>query len=1483
MATNKHRGFFRAVNIHGGPSEAEFKSVLRSKLTIDERGRFELYLHLAPCCINSETQTAIFKFKPCTPNPHELEPNISGPHTSETPFFLQTADPSFFYQGKNVSIDTNFYGLTQLFPVEPSETKIDIVALSGLNSHAYGSWIGPEVENVAPMWLRDFLREDSDLKYCRTMTFGYNTKYHDPKIRWIENYVDDLLNEIGKARRTKSEEIRPLVLIGHSFGGIIIAHACFRASVRDEYKNIYNSISRIFFFGVPFRGIDLTDVLLMLDDDEKVPSEGYDLVKGIVYETKRITSPVQTFKEKISQIRDRRIRIVTFYEAEKTPELIKLQDGRYGRFGDPKMIVDADSTDLGIPTIEEHLEAPGNHSTIVKFKNESNSAYQTIQKHLTDVIKLPPTLRDDQRKMISEILDRIQPAKYAAFNSYQDDAMDAQCHPGTRIELLSKIKEWAEGTEEKCIFWLKGMAGTGKSTISRTLAQYFEENGQLGASFFFKRGESERDNASKFFTTIATHLLQKIPDLIPDIRAAIDKVPDIATKILKKQFNELIFDPLNRLNKSSIKLVFVIDALDECKRDEEVEEILYLIAKMQTLKTVQIRILISSRPDLPVRIGFCNLSSDSYKNLILQDLPSIERDISVFLTAKFSEIKRDFNKIMPSNQLPLEWPEDDVIPKLTKISIPLFIFAATIYRFVRYKTDCGWNPKEQLATFLEHSVAGVSQLDQTYLPVLKRLEGNHSEQPKRCLFGQRFREIIGSIVVLADPLSIPSLANLLGKSQEDIATSLNDLHSVLNIPQDINVPVRLLHLSFREFLVDPAKEVSDLWFWIDEKETHSAIAKRCLKILSTHLKENICSLEFPGMLRQDINTEITNERLPVYARYCCRYWVHHLKESRELISDKHEAYTFLSEYFLYWIEALALIGKLSGCIKLIDTLRSITKKNEESELSYFLDDARRFLVQNWLLVNKAPLQLYSSAIIFSPERSIIRTKFWNHIPQEIHGLPKVVQSWGTELLVVEGDSDSVRMVAFSPDGKLLASGWDDCTIGLWDTVTGESLKWLQHRWSVATLAFSPDGKQLASGSVDKTIRLWDVVTGKELKQLVECHCGPILTVDFSSDGTQLASGSSDGIIRLWDTGTWKQLKHIVVPSKFKLILKVVFSPDGKRLISRSNDKKVRLWDVVTGRRLKSLKKNGKGSWVVGFSSDGKELLLGSDNGMLRYWDLEEKEVKQLKGYRATSAAAFSPDGKQLASGSIDGTIRLWNMEGEELKRLEGHNSSIMAVAFSPNGKQLASLSNDQTIRLWDLEGEEVERLKGHSKLVSAIIFSSDGKQLASGSYDGTIRLWNMEGEEIQQFKVGGKPVSILVFSSDGKQLGSGLDNGIIMLWDLATKIPKQLKGHTTSISAMDFSPDNKRLASGSMGRTFRLWNVETGAVIWMRKFSGFVVGVAFSSDGKQLALASVYQEIAVWDVATREKKREFKLQASDSGPPAFPLVTSTETSHSSYE
>ncbi|KAH6983425.1 hypothetical protein BKA56DRAFT_482752 [Ilyonectria sp. MPI-CAGE-AT-0026] len=551
----------------------------------------------------------------------------------------------------------------------------------------------------------------------------------------------------------------------------------------------------------------------------------------------------------------------------------------------------------------------------------------------TEIISL--ALQADQTTVLLEVdqkiavidqktaLNTLPIAEGASFDSREEEH-NPTCLPETRVALLSHISKWADDPHAADIFWLNGVAGVGKSTISRTIARNFSQSGYLGASFFFKRGEADRGNLSKFFTTIASQLTRIELSLAPHIKEAIDDDPMIFRKASREQFEKLIMHPLSQIvqeHHKTVPVVIVIDALDECERDVDIRFLIDSLSRTTSIQSLRLRIFVTSRPELPIRLGFDALGT--YQQIILHKLPSpvIEHDICVFLQHELAIIRRDYNRSVSNKQrqLPTDWPREGDIQILVRKATPLFIFAATVCRFLADRR-CG-HPNELLREVLDFKTDRQEEkLDATYLPVLnKMVAGLSADQQERVV--QRFRQIVGSIVILFSPLTICALSKILGISEDDVDNQLSMLHSVLNVPASVDAPVRLLHLSFRDFLVDPRKRGVNM-FWMDEKQLHSQVAVNCLRVMSDCLRNDICGLKNPGACRSSIDEHVITSRLPAEVQYACLYWADHIKQADMTVEDAGDVYTFLSIHFLHWIEALSLMGRSSVCIRTIHTLQS---------------------------------------------------------------------------------------------------------------------------------------------------------------------------------------------------------------------------------------------------------------------------------------------------------------------------------------------------------------------------------------------------------------------------------------------------------------------------------------------------------------------------------------------------------------------------------
>jgi WD40 repeat protein len=455
----------------------------------------------------------------------------------------------------------------------------------------------------------------------------------------------------------------------------------------------------------------------------------------------------------------------------------------------------------------------------------------------------------------------------------------------------------------------------------------------------------------------------------------------------------------------------------------------------------------------------------------------------------------------------------------------------------------------------------------------------------------------------------------------------------------------------------------------------------------------------------------------------------------------------------------------------------------------------------------------------------------------------------------------IATLAFSPDGRVLATGGREGTVRFWDISGGQPVgaPLAGHTGAVFGVAFSPDGQRLATASDDTTVRLWDIRSGQPVGAPLTGHTGAVFSVAFSPDGQRLATASDDTTVRLWDTRSGQSVRGPLTGHTDQ-VWSVAFSPDGQRLASASSDKTVRLWDIRTGQPV-GAPLTGHTSWVfsVAFSPDGRYLASAGNDTTVRLWDIRTGQPAggPLTGHTVVvRSVAFSPDGQLLASAGNDTTVRLWDIRTGQPAGgpLTGHTYGVSSVAFSPDGRYLATEGADGTVRLWNIRA--AQPLTGHTDRVFGVAFSPDGHRLAAGGFDKTIRLWNADtGQPIGAPLTGHTyGVRSVTFSPDGHHLASASDDTTVRLWHIRSGQPvgAPFIGHTDQVFGLAFSPDGHHLASASSDKTVRMWDTRSGQPVGA-PFIGHtdrVFGVAFSPDGRHLASASWDKTVRVWDAHT---------------------------------
>ncbi|KAJ5225471.1 NACHT and WD40 domain protein [Penicillium chermesinum] len=979
-----------------------------------------------------------------------------------------------------------------------------------------------------------------------------------------------------------------------------------------------------------------------------------------------------------------------------------------------------------------------------------------------------------------DVLDKLPVAYGAEFESYVDQH-EERCLPGTRTELLQRIMTWASSPGGKTLFWLNGMAGTGKSTIARTVAYALKEKGILGASFFFKRGEGDRGSALRLFPTLARQLALKVPALAPELEKATKADPDVAFKALREQFEKLLLDPLLALSAhatsttgGALTIAVVLDALDECEKDEDVRAILHLLPRLQKTSYVNVRILLTSRPELPIRLGFQQIEAE-YEDLILHEVPEAvtAKDISLYLNHRLAIIRQE-------RALPVDWPPAEEIESIVKISVPLFIFAATVCRVVE---DPYSDPVDNLTEIISDRCEG-SQLVATYLPIFSRilkLQARSNRKEEQMI--REFREIIGGIVMLEDPLPIQALSRLLDIPERVFRMRLNALHSVIYIPHDESSPIRPFHLSFRDFLLDP--EIRDRTpFWVDDKETHHQIAVKCISIC-TKLRRDICNLQDPAAQRKDLDPKKIEQCIPRELQYSCRFWARHLLQSSMPTSLISTATSFLQRYFLYWVEAMSILGLTSDIIIVLDQLEETINSENAALLGEFLHDAKLFVNMNWQICNKWPLQVYFSGLLFSPATSLVCQSFKHEFP-DWNVLIDGPNISGIVLRKLEGHSGLISSLVFSADERLIASSSSDGTINIWDVNTGTLRQSVETLAGARSLSFSPDGKSVAfidfswrndselsstsySTSENYGVFLLDVATG----DVQEMSSNPISDMDEPEaafvPNRQEVVWSSNRAITLYSIK--ENSSQIVLDGSFEGPL--AFSQDGRLMALSCSNRTVQIWNTHTW----SLEGTaGVFEFPVScmrLSSDATFLVVElSRSGGITVWDLATNSVRSRLRSMPHFRFDISPVG-HLATSDILGGLTIWDVPVLRIpKSIPGHTRPVTALSFSRSGRTLATGSSDKDILLWSTKSFLSTDVDRFTRRVLKVDVSPSGLFAASAFSDGTIGIWDAT----------------------------------------ASRLTHILVGHSSHASFMDFAPHAPLLASASAAKV-RIWNIMTGKLV----------------------------------------------------------------------
>ncbi|KAF9786424.1 hypothetical protein BJ322DRAFT_786340 [Thelephora terrestris] len=1061
--------------------------------------------------------------------------------------------------------------------------------------------------------------------------------------------------------------------------------------------------------------------------------------------------------------------------------------------------------------------------------------------------------------------------------------------------MLDDIELWTRDFYKPPVYWLNGLAGTGKSTIAQTIAERKFADGMLGASFFCSRDFEDRRDLRFIFPTIAAQLARKYTEfrliLIPLVRSD----PEIVRESLHGQMDKLIVQPLV---KSAISTVIVIDALDECKDDEPASAILSVLGQFVS-QIPKVKFFVTGRPELHIREGFrIPLLAKATDVFVLHEVkPSqVQSDIRLFYKHNCSGIKS-------RRRISDDWPTEEQLNLLCERTAGLFVYAMATVRFIDRKNK---DPEEQLERLMQSQESGLegrtklranTTLDSLYMSILYEAFGDDDPEDDA-----KVRSVLGAVVLAANPLSPSAIATLLGFSARGVFPLLSSVHSLLLLTEDINQPVRPFHKSFPDFIVNSAR-CTNPRFCVSPPDQHMELLVGCLELMNRQLKRNMCDLP-DGVINAEVKDleQRTEQHVDKALQYACRSWHKHLNPttSTQKLEITPILHRFLEEKFLFWLEVLSILGATREAVDALETIEQWTDVSRTLDL---VRDYFRFVLAFFDVISTSAPHIYISALPLSPPMSIARELYKRYAcpsARVVRGLPT---SWDPVLATFYHE-DLEGAVAWSPCSRFVAVSrlatieiLDAKTLERLNTI--ESYRGLQH----TQLSFSPDGHTLTKFDGFELTR-WDLQTGSpvgtvSLAQGLEVAFSTSFLFTYSTDGKMLAitntASHEPGLIATYDllsgarTSSYRApqgriisplwtygecLRFVTVTPGFFTIWEAAFTsvhtpamiecfhtPDeaanmecGKTLflpalsqLAFTIQATIFVWDARSSRF--SLKYEAISTshptefYGMSFSTDGRFFSYGAGGGEIHVWKRTSGRyfLHQRLALPRTVQPLLSPNGESnIAPGCP--TIHLWHTRDQILPTpgapVRGSGDDLI-LEFSPN--QILAAAT---------------RFKGNT--VTVVDLQS-----------GDLRLTIDTGMRVRCLRVAGSTIAV---GGEGRIVTWNLpaDNSV----DARASVDDS--AHTTTLRGLDqgdeasISPDLSRLATmeftGLSGRVL-IHNVSTGSRL---------TGTTISQRPSRVAL----DEHEVWCIYAGNSGWGWKiLEDSETGDIRLESLGTTECPH----
>ncbi|KAG8710511.1 hypothetical protein FRC09_000096 [Ceratobasidium sp. 395] len=1059
-------------------------------------------------------------------------------------------------------------------------------------------------------------------------------------------------------------------------------------------------------------------------------------------------------------------------------------------------------------------------------------------------------LNQTKENALNTGLDRMQPVREARYDADAADVRRNGCTADTRTSVLKNLVDWSNDEDGAKVYWMNGMAGTGKTTIAYSFCETLKSTNQLGASFFCSRLLPECRDTARIIPTLAYQLARTSLRFQEEIIKVINDDPDICATRVNNQFSALIATPLQKFGYllRTARLVLVIDALDECSNRTATQQV--LDALFHHASDLPVKFFVTCRPEPGL---FDKVMAETLQTRSIFHLHDIERslvqaDIQIYLQSQLGAVQF----------------ADYQIGQLAERAGKLFIYAATVVRYLR-PTGARVDTKKRLEVILKSGQSSINKaygsLDALYRTIVAEALENSELEPWDV---DNIKSLLYTVLCARVPLSIESLASLLGLESADKAEAgIECLRSVLHVSEGQKL-VSTLHASFPDFMLDAGRSRE---LWCNERLHHQTLARRCFVTMNNKLAFNICGLESSFVLDKDMPDLAGRvDMIPSHLLYACTYWSEHMISASNELALRLLLTRFLNQHVLFWMEVMNLkkliswsIIMLSGAIR---WMKSVKMPHDQCALC--LDALKFATVVAGNPVCNSTAHIYVSVLALWNRDSSMWMCYGAHLSKTLKIEGPAVRHRQSASLGQWNIGHRITSAVASPDGRFVASLAKDCTMHVWDAHTGALFAgpFVGPTARINLVTVSRDGSRIASSLNDNTIHVWDIQTGQALHAPLEGYDGRVVSLAFSPDGKQIASGHSTGTIYFRDIET-NQTVASLSGEHLRKVRSLCYSPDGNRLVSSSNDCPICVWDVQANQLInRSLTEDTRKLWVVAFSGDGGRIISISDESAVHVWDARTAHVvNSIKGrIEHITSLACSPDGHRIALGTDYNTISIWDVETGQFvgSPYVGHPLGITFVTYSPDGHRIISGSKDGTVHIWDAQIEHAHSdapARQDVSPVHSVCFSPDGKCIAAGYQDGTIRVWDAYTGAIfiDPFKVHSCAVLSVAFAPNGSKIVFCSYGYPFSVWDLNTGgiVVGRIEGDDRSDHSAIFSPDGRYVASASSDCTIRIWDAETGYPVGFPfERPTWFNSVAYSSDGHRLVFASYDKSIRVWDMQT---------------------------------